>query len=278
MTNRRAVLAALAGFAGGGFYGSRMGFDLPEQVSLPEGVALPEAPLAPVVPEDDAPAPTIDPAESSFSESVRTRARETGVGARDAVVYVEVAHGGGRYTAGTGWALDPRRVVTNGHVVDGATDVTCYTVDGAALDAEVEGASRSPDAALLRVGSDAPATLAPGDPGALDADQPLLQVGHPNGVGYWIVSLGQFERRTSVFGGGDLVTSVPGRRGNSGSPLLTLDGEVVGLTYATTPTRTRRPGDAPEPTDDRVHEALSTRTNSVHVPVGEAVDAVRRWA
>ena len=275
MAKRRTVLAALGGFLGGSVYGSRVGFDLPEELSLPG------APLAPVRPDSDpAPAarPTIDPSESAFSASERTRAREAGLAARDAVVYVEVEHGGGRYTAGTGWALDPRRVVTNGHVVEGATDVTCYTLGGDELGAEVAGASRNPDAALLRVDADVPATLAAGDASELASDQPLIQIGHPSGVGYWIISLGRFERRTSLFGGGDLVTSVPGRRGNSGSPLLTLDGDVVGLTYATTPARARRPGEAPDPTDDRVHEALSARTDSVHVPIGEAVEAVRRWA
>lgn len=274
MAKRRTLLAALAGFLGGGVYGSEFGIDLPEELSLPE------TPLAPVRPDPD-PAPpsqpTLDPSESSFTESERSRARETGLGAREAVVYVEVGQGGGRYTAGTGWAIDPRRVITNGHVVDGADDVTCYTLDGDELGTEVAGASRNPDAALLSVDADVPATLAAGDPGELDADQPLIQVGHPSGVGYWITSIGRFERRASLFGGGDIVTSVPGRRGNSGSPLLTLAGDVVGLTYATTPSRTRRPGDAPEPTDDRVHEALRARTSSIHVPVDEALSAVRRW-
>lgn len=278
MATRRTVLAALAGFLGGSVYGSEFGLALPDEVSLPA------APLAPVRPDSDpAPRPTIDPSESSFTESQRTRARETGLGARDAVVYVEVARGGNRFGAGTGWALGSRRVVTNGHVVEGGTSVTCYTVDGRSLDAEVVGASRDPDVALLRVDGDVPATLPTGDADALDADQPLIQVGHPSGVGHWIISLGRFRRRQrqgfSLLGtGGDLLTSVPGRQGNSGSPLLTLDGSVVGVTYATTPDATRRPGQAPEPTDDSVHETLNARTQSVHVPVDEAMEAVRGFA
>ncbi|MFC6726319.1 serine protease, partial [Halobium palmae] len=100
---------------------------------------------------------------------------------------------------------------------------------------------------------------------------------HPGGVGYWIVSLGRLRRGRGFLGSDRLVSTVPSSQGSSGSPLLTLDGTVVGLTYAGIPDRRRQPGTPPEPTDDRVRESFEVETDSLHVPVETVLDTVEGW-
>lgn len=271
MATRRSFLAALAGFVGGGAAATYT--EYPERWNLPE-----ETPLPPI-PEGEEPTPMPTPAsgETPAPDSLRGRARQTGIDARPGVVYLETDRGGGQYGAGTGWILDENRIVTNGHVVETAGEVTCYTLEGESLAVDVVGTSTQPDVALLRTDDPVPATLPTGSSDDLDSDQPLVQVGHPGGVGYWIISLGRLRRGRGLLGGDRLVSTVPSAQGNSGSPLLTLDGRVVGLTYAGIPNRSRRPGTAPEPTDDRLRESFTVDTDALHVPIETTIETLENW-
>jgi serine protease Do len=273
MATRRGFLGLLTGFAGG--------TALATYTSVPDEYLPPREDLPPAIrpAETDARSTSVTRSGSSeFDESTRRRAREVGLTARDAVVYLEL-RAGNRYSVGTGWLLDDEHIVTNGHVVAQGGEVTCYTVDGDTIDVELVDASRDPDVALLRTPDDVPATLSTGSAEELDRDQPLVQVGHPGSVGNWVISLGRFGGRTGVLGSGEtLRTSVPSARGSSGSPLLTLDGDVVGLTYASTMERGRFPGSAPEPTDDRVRESFETSSAALHVPVATVESLVDRWS
>ncbi|MFC4358713.1 trypsin-like peptidase domain-containing protein [Halobium salinum] len=273
MATRRSLLAALAGFVGGA--GAATYTEYPERWDLPDSTPLPPIPEQ----EERTPMPTPEPGEAPDPDSLRGRARQEGLEARPGVVYLEIDRGGGRYGAGTGWVLDEGRIVTNGHVVGAATDVTCYTLAGERLEVEVVGTSQRPDVALLATDDPVPATLPTGSSDDLESDQPLVQVGHPGGVGYWVISLGRLRRgRGFGFVGGDqLVSTVPSAQGSSGSPLLNLDGEVVGLTYAGVPETTRRPGSAPEPSDPRVRESFEVDTDSLHVPVETVLETVADW-
>lgn len=70
--------------------------------------------------------------------------------------------------------------------------------------------------------------LPAGDDDQLDHDQPLLEVGNPGATGNWVVSLGRYLGPTDKEADG-FRSTVPAQGGSSGSPTLTLDGEVVGL-------------------------------------------------
>lgn len=276
MATRRTVLATLVGFLGGSVYGATADVDVPDEVRLPDDLPRPPE-LTPTPGEPASPQPR-DPESSDFSESERERARAVGLEARESVVFLETARGGGEFSIGTGWVLDGEHVVTNGHIVDRGGTLTCYTVEGETLDVEVVDSTREPDVGLVVTDDDPPRALETGSSADLDSTQPLVQVGHPGGVGRWIITLGRFLGRGRSLGSGEtLRSSVPSRQGSSGSPVLTLDGTVVGLTFASAPQAVRRPGTAPEPTDDRVYERLRVETNSLHVPIEETLETVRRW-
>lgn len=119
--------------------------------------------------------------------------------------------------------------------------------------------------------------LSPGDP--------LVVVGHAGGMGNWVVTLGDFveldEQGSAGAGAGlrDLVTTVPISSGNSGSPMLDLEGRVVGMIYASTPRETREVGAAPTPASGTVEEFLDvSRTSfSVAVTIEDATELVEGW-
>ncbi len=220
------------------------------------------------------------PTDSRFSAATRQQAQRVGLNARKAVVVLEAKEGGG-IAQGTGWFLDDAgHIVTNRHVVSGAQQVTAWTLDGTKLTADVVDVSGSSnvDIALLKTDGSVPATLPTGKSTSLSRGQPLVAVGNPGGVGYWVISLGSYMQRERLLGGGDtLVTSVPGRQGSSGSPVLTLDGKVVAVIYAGSPQTQRRAGQAPSPSNDRVYESLHVRTNSLEVPIEAAMKKINGW-
>ena len=268
MASRRGFLAALTGFVGGTAASAYTPF--PERW-LAATDALPAATA------DTATSRPQRPADSSFDAETRRRAKEAGLSTREGVVYLQLRSAEGFYV-GTGWVLDDSHIVTNAHVIERGSDVTCYTLGGDELPVERVGASRSPDVALLRSDGDLPAALPTGSAADVERGQPLVQVGHPGSVGNWVVSLGRFSGRTGVFGTGDTLRStVPTARGNSGSPLVTLDGEVVGVTFASTTRTSRLPGAAPEPSAPAVRESFEPESTALHVAVGRVESLVEEW-
>lgn len=193
---------------------------------------------------------------AEFSEAVRSRAESVGESAREAVVFLQQNDGDDNYTHGAGWFYGSDRILTNAHVVRGAAELTAYTLHGDEIDVSVVATTDSSndmlDVALLETPADAPATLPTASSETLSPEQPVVQVGHPSYVANWAVSLGAFKRRDRV---GRLETQIPVHGGNSGGPLLTLDGEVVGMTFSSSSVEELRDADeAPEPTGVSLYE------------------------
>jgi len=219
--------------------------------------------------------------DSRFGEAVRSAALDVGESVRASVVYLQM-EGDGRRSHGTGFLIDSDLVVTNSHVIGDSEDVTCWTLGGDTLSVSVVGRveGNDPDVAALRVAdadADEGRALTTGDSTPLSADQPLVQVGHPGSFGNWVISLGPFVDRArfrSADGGthAELKTLVPTIPGNSGSPVLTLDGEVVGLTYAGLPKTYKAPDEAPTPAPAKVYEAVAPQTYTLH----ETIERVQR--
>jgi S1-C subfamily serine protease len=156
--------------------------------------------------------------------------------------------------AGSGWVYAAGIVVTNAHVVDGVDRVEVVTVDGTAIPAEIAGSDWYQDVAVLRLkpkdGQEPPATV-----GASDAVRPgdeVIAIGTPRGQFANTVTTGHVAATgVSLDTGADYslnhlirhdATIVPG---NSGGPLFSMDGEVIGMNVASTDTPAGQP-DAPE--------------------------------
>lgn len=170
---------------------------------------------------------TATPPDDTYSEATRQRAREVGLDIRESVVAMSPQP---PQVRGTGWYFDAASViVTAAHLVAARDGWTGWQPDGTAVpmtyidDAYLDGA----DVGALRTEVAGP-PLPAGDADALDPGQPLVQVGHPGGVGNWVIALGRYLGETDTEADGFL-TSIPSAGGMSGAPTVTLDGEVVGL-------------------------------------------------
>ncbi|TBH20703.1 S1C family serine protease [Thermus thermamylovorans] len=143
---------------------------------------------------------------------------------------------------GTGFFVSPFRVVTNYHVVRDLADLTVRLADGRTFPAERFAVDPGIDIALLTVrGAQAPGVLAFSrtPTRSLVLGMGVVLVGFPFGQGplasYGILSgIGPLEVPTpdpSVGAevGEYLFTDAPLTVGNSGSPLMSLQGEVIGV-------------------------------------------------
>lgn len=126
-------------------------------------------------------------------------------------------------------------IVTNNHVIDGATSVTVKFADGSEHDATVVGTDPLTDIALLDIeGSNLP-TVAFGSSEAMRVGDEVIAVGNPFGLGgtvtTGIVSAKDRDIRSGPFDS-FIQTDAAINRGNSGGPLFNDQGEVIGVNTA----------------------------------------------
>ena len=139
--------------------------------------------------------------------------------------------------AGSGWIMDTNNtIVTNNHVITGATTITVTTYDGKSFPAQVINTSPSTDLALIRINGTQLPSIKIGDGSKLQSGDWVLAVGNPLGQGI-IATQGIVSRlgvsvplsATQIYN--DLIeTTAPINPGNSGGPLINMAGEVVGIT------------------------------------------------
>lgn len=123
-------------------------------------------------------------------------------------------------------------LLTNRHVVDGASKVTITLNDRREFDAEVVGSDERTDVALLKVKGTQFPTLKLGNADKLKVGQPVLAIGSPFGFDY-SASSGIVSAKSRAMPVETAVpfiqTDVPLNPGNSGGPLFNAQGEVVGI-------------------------------------------------
>ena len=143
-----------------------------------------------------------------------------------AVVYIETADG-----TGSGMIIDEAGyVLTNSHVVEGTDLATIILPDGREFSGTVIGRDEIIDLAVVKIDGENLPTVNLGSSNNLEIGQEVISIGYPLGLeGSATVSRGI----VSAFRTDDAVTYVQTdaaiNPGNSGGPLITLNGEVVGI-------------------------------------------------
>lgn len=138
-------------------------------------------------------------------------------------------------SAGSGFAVEGGVIVTNRHVINGASRIQITLQDGARAGASVVGSDELTDIAVLRLDRPAPPPLPWGSSAALRVGQWVMAAGNPFGLGGTVtVGIVSALGRDIEVGPFDafIQTDAAINPGNSGGPLFNLAGEVVGITTA----------------------------------------------
>jgi serine protease Do len=135
---------------------------------------------------------------------------------------------------GSGFIIDPKGyILTNFHVVDGASRITIGTLSGERFRARVIGVDKETDLAVLKIDSDHELPFMKfGDSNAAQVGDWVLAIGSPFGldqtVTAGIISKKDRDTTTSSFQR-FLQTDAAINRGNSGGPLVNMHGEAIGV-------------------------------------------------
>lgn len=138
---------------------------------------------------------------------------------------------------GSGVIIDPAGyVVTNSHVVSEADEISVTLHDGTKLPAKLVGTDAPTDLALLKVESFKPLTASQwGDSDKMQVGDWVVAIGNPFGLG-GSVTAGILSARARDIQQGPyddyLQTDASINRGNSGGPLYSMAGEVIGINTA----------------------------------------------
>jgi len=204
--------------------------------------------------------------------------------ARESVVYLDL----GGTAIGTGFVISPDGLIlTNHHNIDGLSDpIVAWTVDGERYVATVINSVAQPDIALLKISPSQPLkplALATNTPAT--AGEPVVIVGHPGGMGNWVMTMGAFERSRVAFDVdltqiSESVFTAGSMGGNSGSPVLNAKGEVVGIIWSgVDPTSDRNllDPDPPIPSDPTIRQYLTISYHSVAVAIEQVHARIAAW-
>jgi serine protease Do len=128
-------------------------------------------------------------------------------------------------------------VVTNFHVVNGASQLAVQLADGRTIrNVRIVGADPATDLAVLKIGISGLVAAPWGDSDKLQVGEPVLAVGNPYGLARTVTAgiISALDRREATELGYQefLQTDAAVNPGNSGGPLVNLQGEVVGINAA----------------------------------------------
>jgi len=181
--------------------------------------------------------------------------------------------------AGTGMVITSKgEVLTNNHVVDGATTITATVVNtGRTYAAHVVGTDPSEDVAVIQLeGASGLQTIAAGDSSKVRVGENVVAIGNAGGVGGppsvvtgTVEATGQSitasdDRGANAEQLGNLIqTNAPIQPGDSGGPLADASGKVIGINTAGS-------------TSGRFRFRQATANEAFAVPINQALEIARQ--
>jgi S1-C subfamily serine protease len=151
-----------------------------------------------------------------------------------AVVYIGNVNGRGEVTSfGSGFVVDATGIiVTNYHVIDGASDLQVKMKDGEIYDrVDVLEYDQRRDIAVIKIRAFKTLPTVALDEGEVEAGDDAVAIGNPKGLEH-TVSAGIVSAFRQADGYRLIQISVPISPGSSGGPLFNLQGKVIGITSA----------------------------------------------
>jgi len=139
--------------------------------------------------------------------------------------------------AGSGWVIDSAGlIVTNNHVIEGASSIIVTLADGSDLPAVLVGGDAMSDLAVLKVDQGGLPAISVGNSAQVQVGEWALAIGNALGEGISATE-GIISRKgvNITISEGEVVydliqTSAAINPGNSGGPLVNMAGEIIGIT------------------------------------------------
>jgi serine protease Do len=235
------MLGVLVGILGGGLTGGIAGYYAVlnrAQANLPSATSelvaaqssnTPQTTTTMSVSEDSAVIEAVKKTEPGVVTIVNTLQSRSGRGFRP------FGPGSGSNIAeGSGVIIDQQgHIVTNAHVVQGASQLDVIFSDGTETGATLLGADAANDIAVLQVSGNVPGVVPFGDSSALQLGETVIAIGSPLGSYRGSVTVGVvsgLDRSVQDSGQSGLIqTDAAINHGNSGGPLLNLTGQIIGI-------------------------------------------------
>ena len=171
------------------------------------------------------------PAKTKESPSTEKTVEQLAKELRASIVVITGKGRDGRNEAlGTGFIVDAKGIIaTNLHVIGEARAIEVETADGKKHQVSAVYATDRPrDLALIKIdGKNLPA-LSLADSDTTKDGQPVVVLGNPLGLKFSVVS-GVISGRRDIDGNSLIQIAVPVEQGNSGGPLLDMQGRVLGV-------------------------------------------------
>jgi serine protease Do len=140
---------------------------------------------------------------------------------------------------GTGMLMDGQGdILTNNHVVAGATEINVLLADGKSFPAKLVGTDPKTDLAVIRISADEKLPVVTfGDSDSMEVGDWVVAIGHPRGLDQTVTQgIISAKHRRGVLDPSTyqdyLQTDAAINPGNSGGPLLNLEGQVIGVNAA----------------------------------------------
>jgi len=143
---------------------------------------------------------------------------------------------------GSGFVYDPKGLIlTNNHVIEEAGHLVVKLDDGREIEAQVVGADKPTDVAVIRIEAEKLTPLALGDSRAVEVGDWVVAIGNPFGLEHTVsagIVSAKGRSRDDVKGLDPtgyfnfIQTDASINPGNSGGPLLNMAGQAVGINAA----------------------------------------------
>ena len=141
-------------------------------------------------------------------------------------------------SSGTGFIIsDNGYVLTNYHVIEGATSLTVMTVDGGEHPAQLIGYDKTNELALIKFEGENLPCVTIGSSNAMVVGDQVVAIGNPLGKLTSTLTVGYISAKDRIVNTDGvainmLQTDAAINSGNSGGPLFNMKGEVIGITTA----------------------------------------------